>query len=425
MKIFITGATGFIGTHLIRRLVQTDHEAICLVRPTSNVAELERLGVTLVLGDVTDRKSLMEGMEGCDWVMNLANIYTWWEKDKDMYRKVNIDGTRNVMECALDTGIKKVVHVSTIAIWGKPAQGPITEEKEIGSRRFSEYAQSKYEGDLAAWNLYIKKGLPLVVIYPTAVHGAGDTRFAGQYIHDLIRRKIPVTAFNKSILTFVHVKDVAEAIVRAAEKKDNIGEQYIIGKHQLTIGEYHTMISEIAGIELPRVTLPDWLAKVNAFLLTMVADVIKRPPLWGLSMDAAGSLAEGVVADGSKAERELGIIYTPVRIAIEDEIHPPREAEHPYKHRKYSRFKASRSITLQPQNMEYRTGRLRDISRGGLFMETDQPLRKGLHVTASFAKKPGEGLPMMRGKVLRKTDEGVAIQFIGTGAENIPGLLSH
>jgi len=425
MKIFITGATGFIGTHLIRRLVQTEHEAVCLVRPTSNVSELETMGVTLALGDVTDRRSLLEGMEGCDWVMNLANIYTWWEKDKDMYKKVNVDGTRYVMQCALETGIKKVVHVSTVAIWGKPVQGPITEEKEVGPRRFSEYARSKYEGDLVAWNLYIKKGLPLVVVYPAGVHGSGDTRYGGQYIRDLVGHKLPATALNRSTMTLVHVKDVAEAIVRAAEKKDNIGEQYIIGKHQLAIGEYNTMISEIAGVALPRFALPDWLARVNAFFLTMLANLTGKPPLWGLSMDAVRTLAEGFVADGSKAERDLGLIYTPVHIAIEDEIHPPREAEHPYKHRKYSRFKASRTITLQPLNMDYRTGQLRDISRGGLFMETDQPLRKGLHVTASFSRKPGEGLPMMRGKVLRKTDKGVAVQFIGTGADNIPGLLSH
>ena len=425
MKIFITGATGFIGTHLVRRLVQTEHDAFCLVRPTSNVAELERLGVTLVLGDVTDRKSLLEGMAGCDWVMNLANIYTWWEKDRSMYKKVNVGGTRNVMECALETGVKKVVHVSTAAIWGKPAGGFIIEEKEVGPQRFSDYAQTKYEGDLVAWKLYAKKNLPLVMIYPAGVLGSGDTKISGQNIRDIVRHRLPATAFNRSIMTFVHVKDVADAIVRAAEKEDNIGEQYIIGKHQLTFREYNTIISEISGEALPRLSFPDWLSRANAFFLTIFANLIGKPPLWGLSMDAVRSLTQGMIADGSKAERELGIVYTPVRTAIEDEIHPPREAGHPYKHRKYSRFKASRPITLQPQNMDYRTGQLRDISRGGLFMETDIPLKKGLNVTASLSRRPGEDFLLMRGKVLRGTDKGVAIQFIGTGVNDIPSLLSH
>ncbi len=425
MKIFITGATGFIGTHLVRRLVQTEHELFCLVRPTSNVAELEKLGVTLVLGDVTDRRSLLEGMDGCDWVMNLASADSYWEKDRRIYRKVNVDGTRNVMESALETDIKKVVHVSTVAIWGKPPKWPITEEDPVGPERFSLYAQTKYEGDLIAWNLFARADLPLVVIYPSSVIGPGNTGYSGQYVQSLIHGKLPATAFNSTNMSFVHVKDVVEAIVNAAENKDNVGAQYIVSKGHLSMREFNAMIGEISRIDMPRLTFPDWLSRANAFFLTMLANLTGRPPLWGLSTDGAKTMSENVLVDGSRAERALGIIYTPLRNALEDEIHPPREEEHPYKRRKFSRFKTARPITLQPQNMDYQVGQLRDISRGGLFMETDQPLRKGVFVTASFADKPGVGLPLVRGKVLRKTESGVAVKFIGSGADNIPNLLSR
>jgi dihydroflavonol-4-reductase len=425
MKIFVTGATGFIGTHLIKRLAQTEHEAICLVRPTSNVEKLEKLGVTLVLGDVTDSQSVLEGMKGCDWVMNLANIHSFWERDRSLYWKVNVVGTRNVMESALKTGVKKVIHVSSVVIWGKPLTWPITEDKDVGPERFSEYAMTKYEGDLIAWDLFKNKGLPLVVIYPAGVLGPGDTKYFGQYIQNLINERIPSMAFKESISTFVHVKDVAEAIIRAAEKKDNIGEKYIVGTHQLSIKECSELISEMSGAKLPRYTIPDWLARTNAFLLTMLSKVTGRPPLWGLSMDAVKFLEQDLAADGSKAERELGITYTPVRKAIEDEIHPPGEAEHPYKHRKYSRFKVSRPLTLQPENMEQRIVQLRDISRGGLFVETDKPLRKGMEIAANFSEKPEEGTIIVKGKVLRKTSKGMAVQFIGGGAHNISTLLMH
>jgi dihydroflavonol-4-reductase len=320
MKTFITGATGFIGTHLVKRLAQTEHELCCLVRKTSHVGELEELGATLVTGDVTDRASLLEGMKGCDWVLNLANIYTLWEPNKQVYTDVNVEGTRNVMECALETDVSKVVHVSTYAVYGKPADCPFTEECSVGPVRFSEYARTKYEGDLIAWELYEKKGLPLVMIYPGNVLGPGDTKATGQYIKRLIYRRVPAMLCNDAVLTFVHVRDVAEAIVRASEKENNIGEKYLVCGHQLSIREINEMVSEISGVPLPKLTFPDWLAMVNATLLTGLANLIKKPPKLGMSTDQIRTMKEGIIANGSKAERELGITYTPIRVALEEAI---------------------------------------------------------------------------------------------------------
>ena len=115
MKTFITGATGCIGSHMVKRLAQSEHELYCLVRKTSHVGELE-LGATLITGDVTDKDSLLEGMRGCDGVINLAAIYSFWEPNKRIYTDVNVEGTRNVMECALETDVSKLVHVSTALV---------------------------------------------------------------------------------------------------------------------------------------------------------------------------------------------------------------------------------------------------------------------------------------------------------------------
>ena len=317
MKILITGATGFIGTHLVKRLAQTEHEVCCLIRKTSDTCELKKLGVTLITGDVVDKASTLEGMTGCDWVVHLANVYSFWEPDKRIYTKVNVEGTRNVMECALEAGVSKVVHVSSAVVYGKPADSPFTEESAVGPVRFSEYARTKYAGDQIAWELHEKQGLPLVGIYPGGVLGPGDVKASGQYVSDLLHRRLPATVFPNSILTFVYVGDVVEAITKAAEQEDNIGEKYLIGKHQASIREINETVREISGVPLPKIALPGPLVMFNAVLLTLLANLIKKPPLWGMSIDQIRAMREGFRCDGSKAERELGITYTPIRTALE------------------------------------------------------------------------------------------------------------
>jgi len=318
VKLFITGATGFIGTHLVKRLAQTEHEIVCLVREISDVSTLEEVGAFLATGDVTDKDSVLEGMRGCDWVVNLANVYTFWEPEERIYTEVNVEGTRVVMECALETGVSKVVHASSMVVYGKPADVPFTEESPVGPVRFSEYAETKYRGDLAAWDLYQAKGLPLVMVYPAAVLGPGDHKATGQYIQDLIHRRRPATAFQDSIMTYVHVGDVAEAIVQVLEKENTIGGKYLIGKKRLSNREFSEMISEISQVPLPPVQLPDSVVLVIARLLTGLAALTKKPPYLGL--DWCRTAKEGFQGEGTKAERELGLAYTPIRQAVEEAI---------------------------------------------------------------------------------------------------------
>jgi dihydroflavonol-4-reductase len=320
MRILVTGGTGFIGTHLVQRLLQTDHHVTCLVRKTSNTSILQRLGVGFVFGDVTEPDSVNEAVNGQDCVMNLANVYSFWEADPDIYRRVNIDGTRNVMEAALIAGVSKVVHVSTCGIYGKPAESPFTEDSKPGPERFSEYFRTKYIADEMVWEMHCNQNLPLVMVYPVGVMGPGDPKATGQYILRLIRRRMPARVLENAMFTFVHVRDVAEIIYRAALKEDNLGEKYIAGKFQHTFGEINRMVSEISGVKLPLLSLPDFTILPTARLVTAIANMIKRPPIWGMAIDQMRTMKEGVRADGSKAERELGISYTLIRQAVEDAI---------------------------------------------------------------------------------------------------------
>jgi len=320
VRVFVTGGTGFVGKPTVRRLVEGGHEVRCLVRKTSRTGELEELGCELAYGDVTDKASVLDGMKGCEWVVHLANVYSFWEPDKSVYRRVNVEGTRNVAEAALEEGVSKVAHVSTFVVWGKPAQIPFDEETPVGPERFTAYAESKYEGDLVVWKLYRERGLPVVVLYPGGVMGAGNPKSNGQYIQDLVKGRMPGMVFEDSALTWVHVKDVAEAIVRALEKEGNKGEEYLVGKHALAMGELTRTVCEISGAPLPKVSIPDPVIMAGATLLTKVADLTGRPPLLGMSKDTMRNLKEGAIFDGSKAERELGVTYTRIREALEEEV---------------------------------------------------------------------------------------------------------
>jgi len=320
MKIFITGGTGFIGKYTTELLSKTSHQLKLLIRKSSNSSFLYKLNVSVFEGDLSDKRSLADGMKDCDSVINIAGHYTFWEPDNNIYSEVNIIGTKNVMECALELGVKKIVHISTAGIFGKPRDDPFAEESPVGPIQYSEYFRTKYEAEKIVWHLYREKRLPVVVIYPVCVLGAGDTKASGRYIHDLINRKLPATIFNKHIFTFVYVKDVAHAIVNALEKENNIGQKYLVGNFRYTWGEINKTISEISGVPLPIFKLPDALTMMNAFFLTGLANLIKKPPLWGMALDQMKVMKAGFSVDGGKAEKELGIKYTPIRVALQEAI---------------------------------------------------------------------------------------------------------
>jgi len=324
MKIFITGGTGFIGSCLVKRLSQTGHELKCLARETSDIHFLKEIGANIFTGDVTDKFSLLQGMEGCDWVVHLASSFDFWIPNNQVFYDVNITGTRNVMESALEKGVSKVVYVSTAAIYGN-ADWPITEETPVGTERASKYVRTKFEGDLSTWDLYEKKNLPLVVIYPSAVIGPNDPKAAGRYLKNIAKGRLPAQVLTKLYFSFVHVNDVAEAIVQALEKKDNIGEKYIVSAENHTWGEINQMISEISGTKLPLLKFPTWMTVMNSYLLTGIANVIRKPPLWDLSVDQISLMKQGVKIHGSKVERELGITYTPIRDGIKEGIEHLKE----------------------------------------------------------------------------------------------------
>jgi dihydroflavonol-4-reductase len=322
MRVFVSGGSGFIGSQVVKRLVQKEHEPICLVRSTSNTIGLEKMGVDLITGDVTNKDSLIDCMAGCDWAVNLANVYSWWEPDKRIYNKVNVEGTQNVMECVLGTGISKVVHVSTAYVYGKPDTSPFVEETPVGPARPSHYTRTKYEGDLVALQLYEKRGLPLVMIYPGTAVGTGDPKAIGRYVKRFLAGRVPNIAFPSAVHTYVYVGDVAEAVVLALEKEDNLGERYLIGKHHLSNLAMAELISDFSGVSIPP-KAPVAVSLLISAIATLLADLRKRPPALP-PLDYMRVIRDGCEFDGSKAERELCLEYTPVHSILKEVVESER-----------------------------------------------------------------------------------------------------
>jgi dihydroflavonol-4-reductase len=273
--------------------------------------------------------SLRRALEGCEWLLHCAGLNSFWERipysnrwgpsrrEDSPYYRINVEGTRNLMTAALDAGVSKVVHVSTVMAYGFPEVMPFRESSPPGPR-LSDYARSKFDGDSLAWELQARGGLPLVVVYLAAVIGRGDAKAVMQ-IERFLRGRIPFLIRSDSLFTYVHIRDAAEAIVRAAEKEGNIGEAYLVGRERLSTGQYVRLISELSGVPLPRRTMGPGTTLLLSRLLTLWAAITGRPPL--LPLDLMRTQYRGsLLFDGRKAERELGVVYTPIREALGEAI---------------------------------------------------------------------------------------------------------
>lgn len=320
MKVFITGGTGFIGGHVARRLTEAGHELHCLVRCGSDTRHLQALGAHLVLGTVNDMAALHDGMQGCDALVHMAGVYSFWEPDMGILELVNVDGTYQVMQAAAAVGVKRVVYLSTVAVYGVPGEKPFNEETPHAPQLTTRYARTKRQAEEIVRQAAAAHGMELVVLQPGAVIGAGDTRATGQYLDALLRGRLPLMSFSESQMVFLHVADVCEAAARCVTEARAAGQTYLLGKTSMSMWEYLGMISEIGDVHMPYIKFPVIVPTILGWLLTPLSNLVNRPPLWGLSNDQVRMLRDGFVFDGSKAERELGIRYRPVKNAVADAV---------------------------------------------------------------------------------------------------------
>lgn len=276
MKALVTGATGFIGSHLVESLLAKGYEVICTVRTTSDLTWLKDLKITLVEGDITDRDSLIAPVKAADYIFHVGGITK--AKKEAAYYKINADGSRILFEVCLEhnPGIKKIVHVSSLAAGGSTPIGRPRVETDPDAP-LTYYGKSKLEGEKYA--LQYNKHLPITIIRPPAVYGPRekDIFFYFQLIHAHV---MPVLGLNKKYLSLVYVKDLVNAIVLAAESQKSNGQMYYVDDGQIySWQDLSKGIQKALGNWALPIPIPEYLITAAAYVSEALAYLSSKPAL--------------------------------------------------------------------------------------------------------------------------------------------------
>ncbi len=303
MKAFVTGGTGFIGLRLVRRLVARGDEVYALARSAESAARLTELGARVVRGDVTDKVSMRAGMQGCDVVYHLAAWYEIGTRNQTRMALVNVEGTRNVLELAYELGIPKIIHTSSLIVFGN-TEGRLVDESFYKAGPFaSVYHRTKWQAHYEIAVPLIEKGAPLVIVMPGAVYGPGDRSLVGLIMRWFYRGCLPVLPGSNMMLSYVHADDVARGIILAADK-GQIGESYILAGPSLTLREAVTLWADITGRRAPRIGIPGQVFSPLAPVLGALMRVVRLPE-W-LSEEVVRVLGMTYIARADKAYEHLG-----------------------------------------------------------------------------------------------------------------------
>lgn len=324
MKCFVTGASGFIGSNLVRELLAQGHRVKALVRPKSDLRALAGVEIEQVAGDVGDRQLLRREIEGCDWCFHCAASYHLWLPNYQPMYLANVEGTFNVIEAAGHTGCQRIVYTSTVGCIGLPKEVngrliPSVETDSIAEKDLTnDYKRSKWQAELVAAK-FVREGLPVIIVNPSAPVGPRDTKPTptGQVIVDYLNRQMP--AYLDTGLNWVHVRDVAAGHILAAER-GNIGERYILGNQDgnWTMEQTFKVLEEITGIPAPKKKIPHWVALAVAHVDERISFFTRKPPRAPL---AGVRMAKYKMwFNPSKAIREIRLPQTPPKQAFADAV---------------------------------------------------------------------------------------------------------
>jgi dihydroflavonol-4-reductase len=315
MRAFVTGATGFLGSHVARVLAEQGGDLRLLVRPTSNLKNLEGLKAETAIGDLRDPASLEKAMSGCEVVFHVAADYRLWVRDPaEMYRS-NVEGTRAILEAASRNKVRSVVYTSSVATMGFTGNGhPADEDSPVTlSDMIGHYKRSKFMAEQVA--LDAGRGtMRVVTVNPTTPIGEQDVKPTptGRIVVDFLKRKFP--AYVDTGLNLVDVRECALGHVAALEKGKS-GERYILGGENLTLKQILDKLGAISGLPSPTVKLPYFVAYLaGAVDETVSGRMLGREPRATIETVRMGK--KKMWASSSKAERELGWKTLPADAAL-------------------------------------------------------------------------------------------------------------
>lgn len=318
MRVFLTGATGFIGGHVARRLRQRGDDVVALVRSPAKADALRELGCELVEGDLSDAAAIARGVEGAEAVIHAGAVYKVGvpkSQHAAMFES-NVAGTERVLDAAVEAGVPRIVYVSTVGVFGD-THGKLVDE---GYRRDVPFPTEYERTKTLAHELAVDRiagGAPIVIVQPGGVYGPGDHSEIGNVIEQTRTGKLPAKMFPKAGFMFCHVEDIAAGIVLALDK-GRIGEAYVISGEQGTVGELIDRVAALAGRKPPRFTMPGALMKLSAPLGPLVGPLLGFPP----NLRELIASTDGVTywASDAKSRRELGFAPRDLDTGLRDTL---------------------------------------------------------------------------------------------------------
>ena len=315
MKALVTGATGFVGSHVAHWLADQGAELRLLVRPTSLTANLEGIAGERVTGDLREPESLRKAVEGCEAVFHVAADYRLWTREpQEMYRS-NVEGTRNILQMAQEAGVRRVVYTSSVATMGFTGNGaPCDEDSPVGvGDMVGHYKRSKFMAEQIVLEAG-RAGANVVMVNPTTPVGERDIKPTptGRIIVDFVKKRFP--AYVDTGLNLVDVREVAQGHIAALEKASP-GERYILGGENLTLKQVFDKLQAITGIPGPKVKIPHAVAMLYAtWDQTFTGLMLGREPR--ATVEAVKMGKKKMWASSAKAERDLGWKGGPVDDAL-------------------------------------------------------------------------------------------------------------
>ena len=310
--VLVTGASGFVGWQVARLLLERGYRVRALARPSSSLPELD---VERATGDLRDPASLARAVAGCGVVFHVAADYRLWSKDPaEMYRS-NVDGTRNILVAAKAAGVERFVYTSTVGCIGVPPGGIGDEKQPVSLQEMAgPYKRSKYLAEQVALE-FAADGFPVIIVNPTAPMGDHDFKPTptGQIVLDFLSGAMP--AYIDTGLNVVNVRDVAMGHLLACEK-GKVGERYILGSENLTLGQILEELARITGIRAPTVKLPYFAAYTAGMITTAWAHLTGVPPR--VPLEAVRMAKTKMWVSHEKASRELGYLASPAECALRD-----------------------------------------------------------------------------------------------------------
>ena len=314
----VTGATGFVGAAIVRALLAAGCAVRVLARPGSDRRNLVGLDIEIAEGSLEDAASLAASVAGCRYLFHAAADYRLWVPDPAAMFHANVDGTRDLMLAALDTGVERIVYTSSVATLGIIKGGSADEATPSGiGDMIGPYKQSKFAAEVGVRELIAERGLPAVIVNPSTPVGPGDIKPTptGRVILEAAKGKVP--AYVDTGLNIVHVDDVASGELLAAER-GTVGERYILGGENLPLADILAEVARVAGRRPPAIKLPYAVVLPIAAGAEMMARLTGREPF--TTLDGVRMSRKKMYFSSAKAMRELGYMPRPATLAIADAV---------------------------------------------------------------------------------------------------------